>query len=126
MLNNLPHGVKISIARSIRIAFEQYMKTIKWSENKYNPETFMKEWKAYITEHSSWYGTIDEEVKSNPLFHEELAIKMNEVIAKTLTEEPTEEQITELDSLIKRLGIADIDYSCKSEAKFHIERLKSN
>ncbi len=126
MFNNLPHGVKISITRSIKAAFEQYMRTIKWDENKYNLEAFMQEWKEYATNHASWYNSIEDAIKSNPVFHEELAVKINEIIEKMLTEEPSEEQITELDNLIKEMGIADIDYSCRTKAKYHLERLSSN
>jgi hypothetical protein len=124
MLNKLPQGVKISLTRSITLAFEQYMKGIQWSEDKYNLESFVLDWKEYAAKHASWYAKIDDTLKSDPAFHEELAVKINETITKILSEEPTPEQMNELEELIKKTGSPDIDYSCKAEAKFHIEQLK--
>jgi len=125
MFNNLPHGVKISIAKSISLAFEQYMKDIQWDEARYDLEEFIQYWRNYAEENASWFAQIDEQTKASPQFHEELAAKINETIEKIVTEAPTEEQMQELDRLIQTLGIEDIDYSCKTEAKYHTERLKS-
>ncbi|RSK28887.1 hypothetical protein EJF36_19510 [Bacillus sp. HMF5848] len=122
MLKNLPHGVKISISRSINQAFEQYMNDIKWSEDKFNLQNFMNEWRAYIESNASWFGKVDKELKSNPTFHEELAGKINECINKVLSEEPTSEQIEQLDRLIHETGAPDVSYSCKAEAKFYIDQ----
>jgi predicted transcriptional regulator len=125
MFNSLPHGIKISITRSISAAFEQYMKNIQWDEKQYNLEDFIKYWREYAEKNASWFDKIGEEMKANSQFHEELAAKINETIEKVLTEAPTEEQMAKLDSLIKELGMDDIDYTCKTEAKYHIDRLKS-
>ncbi|MBA2871275.1 hypothetical protein HNQ85_001545 [Anoxybacillus calidus] len=125
MFNSLPHGIKISITRSISAAFEQYMKSIQWDEKKYDLEAFVNYWRDYAEKNASWFDKMNEEMKSNPEFHEELAAKINETIEKILTEPPTEEQMKELDRLIQELGIEDIDYTCKTEAKYHIDRLKA-
>lgn len=124
MLKNLPHGIKISISRSITTAFEQYMKDIQWDVEKFSPDTFMQEWRSYAGSNSSWFDQIDDEVKTHPSFHEELAAKINETIDKVLKEKPSKQQIEELDQLIMELMVEDVDYSCKAEAKYHIERLK--
>lgn len=118
MFNQLPQGIKISISRSISTAFEQYMKNIEWDENKYNLEDFINQWRDYAEKSASWFDKIDQKIKENPKFHEELAKKINEIIEKILTEAPTQDQMDELDS-------QNIDYSCKAEAKYHIERLKN-
>ncbi|MDQ0214115.1 NurA-like 5'-3' nuclease [Oikeobacillus pervagus] len=122
MFKNLSHGVKISITRSISKAYEQYMADIKWSEKAYNLEDFMKVWKKYIETSASWYGKVDAETKADPKFHEDLALKINEVIGKIWSEEPTKDQIAELSELREQLG-EDFDYSCKAEAKFYIDYL---
>lgn len=36
MYKQLPHGVKIGIARSIVVSFEKYMKDIEWNEEKFD------------------------------------------------------------------------------------------
>ncbi|UII55704.1 hypothetical protein LS684_19085 [Cytobacillus spongiae] len=123
MYKDLSQGIKISITRSITTAFEQYMMNIRWNENKYNLEDFISEWKGYITKHSSWYDKIDANMKADPAFHEELAVKINETLDKLLTEKPTADQMNEIDELQEKLG-AEYDYSCKLEAKFLIDTLK--
>lgn len=122
MLSDLSPGIKISITRSISTAFDQYMAKILWDEASYNFEDFMNEWRLYITNNSSWYGKVSDEIKSSPEFHQELAVKINEVIEKIFSEAPTSEQIETLDRLQKQLG-TDYDYSCKTEAKFYIDYL---
>jgi hypothetical protein len=124
MLNSLPNGIKISITRSISAAFEKYMEMIQWDEKKYSLAEFIAYWRGYAQKNASWFKRIDDEIKSDPDFHEELATKINEVIEKVLTEPPTEQEMTELDNLIAQLGIDDIDYTCRMEAKYYIERLK--
>ncbi|WP_456277565.1 hypothetical protein [Bacillus sp. AK128] len=126
MINNLPNGVKISLTRSITTAFEQYMKSIQWSKEAYNLEKFVTEWNEYASNNAAWYNKIDGQLKADPQFHQDLANKINETIEKILTEEPTQEQMDELEMLIRDLEIADIDYSCKAEAKYHIDRLKKS
>ena len=100
------------------------MEMIQWDEKKYDLQEFIGYWRDYAQKNASWFKKIDDEIKSNPDFHEELAAKINEVIEKVLTEPPTEQEMEELDNLIAQLGIADIDYTCRTEAKYHIERLK--
>lgn len=125
MFNQLPQGIKISISRSISTAFEQYMKNIEWDEKKYNLQDFINQWREYAEKNASWFDKIDQEIKEDLQFHEDLAKKINETIEKILMEPPTQSQMDELDRLIKKLNIEDIDYSCKAEAKYHIERLKN-
>lgn len=123
MFKDLSPGIKISISRSISTAFEQYMNRIRWNENKFDIEEFISEWQHYITNNSSWYGKISDDVKNNPAFHEQLADKINETIDKILSEEPTEDQMQEIEKLQQETG-EERNYSCKTEAKFVIEDLK--
>ncbi|ABO68448.1 hypothetical protein B1691_15555 [Geobacillus sp. 47C-IIb] len=123
MLNHLPKEVKISVTRSISSAFEKYMESIQWDEQKYAMDKFLAYWREYAEKHASWFHQLDDAVKRDPRFHKELADKINEVIGKILNEPPTEQEIKTLNGLIDRLGIADIDYTCKMEAKYHIRRL---
>ena len=120
---NLSQGIKISITRSIATSFEQYMNRINWDERQFNLQHFVAEWRNYIHNHSSWYGQISDELKASTAFHEELADKINVTLDKILSEEPTEAQIEEIDSLCAQLK-EDIDYSCKMEAKYVIEKMK--
>lgn len=124
MLKDLAPGVKISISRSISKSFEQYMSRIGWDENKYSLEDFIKEWREYIINSSSWYSQLSEETKADPVFHEELAAKINETIEKIFNEEPTQEQIEEIEKLQQQQG-KEFDYSCKMEAKYIIDTQKS-
>lgn len=123
MFKDLSPGVKISITRSITTSFESYMSEIGWDEKKFNIDKFVEEWRKYITTSSSWYDKISDDVKNNSTFHEELAEKINETIDKILSEEPTKEQMDEIEKLQKDLG-EEYDYSCKTEAKYVIELLK--
>lgn len=123
ILSSLPHGMKISITRSITTAFEHYMEKIMWDEKAYSLSGFFDEWRQYIQENASWYNDIPEDIKTDPMFHEELAGKINQVISKVFAEAPTEAQINELDELQKRSG-TDYDFSCKAEARFYIDYLK--
>ncbi len=125
MLKNLPHGIKISISRSIAVVFEKYMNSIGWEEEKCNLEIFMKEWRHYIENHSTWFHSLDAQTKQNPLFHEELANKINEIIEKVLSEKPTEEQMEKIQQLAQELQVEDIPVSCKAEANYRIEQLES-
>ncbi|QPA30769.1 hypothetical protein [Thermaerobacillus caldiproteolyticus] len=125
MLKNLPHGVKISIARSITRAFEKYMNDIEWEETKFHPPAFMQEWRSYIEKNSNWFHSLDEQIKSDPSFHEELANKINEMIEKVLSEAPTNEQLAKIETLAKELNLKDIHVSCKAEANYYIERLEN-
>jgi tRNA nucleotidyltransferase/poly(A) polymerase len=124
MLKNLPQGTKISITRSITLAFKQYMNRIAWNEDKFDPAEFVQEWRDYIEKHSTWFHSLDDKVKQDPSFHEELAKKINEVMEKVLNEQPSSEQIEKIQRLAEELNIKDIHYSCKAEADYHIERLQ--
>jgi hypothetical protein len=117
MLKDLAPGIKISISRSISKSFEQYMSRIGWDENKYNLNDFIKEWREYIINSSSWYSQLSEEMKADPVFHEELAVKINETIEKVFNEEPTPAQIEEIEKLQTKHG-KEFNYSCKMEAKY--------
>lgn len=123
MFKDLSPGIKISITRSITTTFEQYMSNIGWSESKFDLTNFVNEWRQYITNHSSWYDKVSDDIKNNSAFHEELAVKINETIEKILSEEPTKEQMEEIEVLQSKLG-EEYDYSCKSEAKYLIDFLK--
>ncbi|MCM3239900.1 hypothetical protein M3589_19640 [Heyndrickxia oleronia] len=124
MLHSLPSGLKISISRSISTVFEQYMEKIGWDEKKYNIEDFIEQWKVYINEHASWYDKLSDDIKKDPSFHEELAAKINETIQKILSEAPTDEQMKTIENLQRKHNNKD-SYSCKMEAKFLINSLKS-
>lgn len=124
MLKDLAPGIKISISRSISKSFEQYMSRIGWVENKYNLNDFIKEWREYIINSSSWYSQLSEEMKADPVFHEELAVKINETIEKVFNEEPTPAQIEEIEELQTKHG-KEFDYSCKMEAKYIIDTYKN-
>lgn len=123
MFKDLSTGIKISITRSITTSFEQYMSGIGWNEKKFSIENFVEEWRNYISTSATWYDKISDDVKNDSTFHAELAGKINETIDKILSEEPTAEQMTEIEKLQKEVG-KEYDYSCKSEAKYVIERLK--
>lgn len=49
---------------------------------------------------------------------------MNEMIDKIITTPPTKKQMEEIDALIKQLGIEDIDYCCKAEANYLVDKLR--
>ncbi|WMT19872.1 hypothetical protein [Parageobacillus toebii] len=124
MLKNLPHSVKIGITRSITRTFEAYMRDIEWNEQRFDPRVFMQRWRDYIEHHSSWFHSLDDRLKANPAFHEELADKINSVIDKVLSEAPMEEQLAKIENLAKQHGVEDIPVSCKAEADYQIERLE--
>jgi hypothetical protein len=123
MLKELSPGIKISISRSITNVFEQYMNKIEWNDDKYVLEDFMNDWRHYITHSSSWYSQLSDEMKSNPVFHQELAVKINETIKKITLEEPTKAQMKEIEELEQTVG-KEYNYSCKLEAKYVIDKLK--
>ncbi len=123
MYKDLSPGVKISISRSISTSFEQYMNKIGWNEDKFNLQEFVDSWKDYITNHASWYAQLSDETKADPEFHEQLAGKINKTIEKILSEEPSKEQMEEIEHLQAEIG-EEYNYSCKTEAKQLIEKLK--
>lgn len=120
MYKDLSTGIKISITRSITGAFEQYMRKIQWDENKYRMENLMAEWRQYFMESSTWYEKLDDKIKAHPVFHEQLAAKINETIDKLLSDPPTEEQIEEIKKL-EQATDKEIAVSCKMEAKYILE-----
>lgn len=124
MLKNLSPGVKISISRSISTAFEQYMNSIQWNENKADIGMFVRNWREYIVHNASWYEKVDPSIKADPIFHEELATKINQTIDKILSEKPTEEQMAEIDQLQKQANTKEYSYSCRAEARYVIDLLK--
>ena len=124
MLKNLSPGVKISISRSISTAFEQYMNSIEWNEEIADMKMFVLQWKEYITQNASWYEKVDETLKTDPAFHEELANKINQTINKILSERPTDDQIEEIEELQKQVSIKEYTYSCRAEARYVIEKLQ--
>lgn len=124
MLKNLSPGVKISISRSISTAFEQYMNSIEWNEEIADMKMFVLRWKEYITQNASWYEKVDETLKTDPAFHEELANKINQTINKILSERPTDDQIEEIEELQKQVSTKEYTYSCRAEARYVIEQLQ--
>lgn len=125
MLKSLPHGTKISISRSIAVTFEKYMNRIAWDEKQFDPAVFMQEWRTYIENHAAWFHSMDEQIKQAPSFHQELAKKINEIMEKVLSEQPTEEQIAKIQQLTKELQMEEIAASCKAEANYYIEQLEN-
>lgn len=123
MFKDLSPGIKISIARSISTAFEQYMNRIDWNEEKMDLNVFIGEWRDYIQKQASWFDKVEQDIKNNPLFHQELAEKITETIEKILSEKPTKAQMAEIDELQKEVG-TDYNFSCKTEAKYVIDKLK--
>jgi hypothetical protein len=124
MYKDLSPGIKISISRSISTAFEQYMAKINWDESKFNLQDLVDTWKTYIIASSAWYAQIDDSLKDNEEFHEELAAKINEVVEKLFSEKPTDGQIKALNELEKHLN-KELVYSCKLEAKYLLEQHKA-
>lgn len=119
MYQDLPQGVKNSITRSIKTAFELYMYGIKWDPALYNMDDFMITWKNSFENGASWYTWIDADAKKDPAFHSALAEKVNQVIEKILTEAVTETQKKELE---ERFGSAFAkEVSCHMEAKYYLE-----
>jgi predicted metal-dependent hydrolase len=123
MFKDLSPGIKISITRSITTAFEQYMNRIDWNESEMDLSAFIAEWRDYIQNQASWYEKLEADTKNSPQFHQELAEKINETIEKILTEEPTKAQMDEIENLQKEAR-EEYNYSCKTEAKYVIEKLK--
>ncbi|WP_342542160.1 hypothetical protein MHH33_14610 [Paenisporosarcina sp. FSL H8-0542] len=117
MYKELPTGVKSSITRSIKTVFEHYMASIEWSENRFSMEDFIQTWRIYISESATWTDKISEECKQDPVFHEEIAKKMNQAIDKILNEPPSEEQVAKIEIMQEQLN-THYDYACKAEAAY--------
>lgn len=124
MLKDLPRGTKVSITNSIKTAFELYMRNLEWDLEAYSWDDFLAEWKSYNEQYASWQSTVEDSILNSEQFHQELATKMNADITKILNDDPTEDQIQQIEQLVKELKVEDPSYSCKLEAKYHIERLQ--
>ena len=72
-------------------------------------------WREYITVKALWYSKIPDEMKIDPEFHEDLAQRINEIIARILSEPPSEEQIVAIQSMQEELD-THYEYHCKAEA----------
>jgi preprotein translocase subunit SecA len=123
MYKQLSSGVKISITRSISTSFEAYLASIGWDEDKFSMEDFMAYWQNYFKDNAAWIDKVPPEVLLSTEFHEEIAKKIDEVIAKILNEEPTEKQKKEIAKLQKQLG-TDYQFDCKAEAAYVEQLLK--
>lgn len=123
MYKDLSSGVKISITRSISTSFEAYLARIGWNEDKFSMEDFVQEWQTYFKENAAWIDKVPQEVLLSEEFHAEIAKKMDEVIAKTLSEPPTAAQEETISSLQKQLGTS-YSYECKAEAAYVEQLLK--
>lgn len=123
MYKQLSSGVKISISRSISTSFETYLASIGWDEEKFSMEDFVASWKKYFSENAAWYDKVPQEVLESKEFHEEIAKKIDEVIAKVLNEKPTKKQIDTIEKMQKELG-TEYTYGCKAEATYVESLLK--
>ena len=124
MFKDLSPNIKSSITRSITQTFEQYMSSIEWSEDKYSIDDFIASWREYITTKALWYTKIPEDMKVDPVFHEDLAQRINEVIARVLGEPPSEGQIAAIQIMQEQLN-THLEYNCKAEAVY-VETLLKN
>ena len=123
MYKELSSGVKISITRSISTSFEAYLASIGWDEEKFSMEEFVASWQKHFTKNAAWFDKVPQEVLTSPEFHEEIAKKIDEVIAKILNEKPTEKQIESIEKLQAQLG-TDYTFHCKAEAAYVEQLLK--
>jgi hypothetical protein len=123
MYKELPTTVKSNITRSMSNVFQQYMASIKWSENKFKIEDFISEWRNFVSESAFWKEKISEECKQSPEFHEEVAKKINQVIDKILNEPPSEEQVAKIEMMQEACN-THYDYACKAEALYVESLLK--
>jgi hypothetical protein len=123
MYKQLSSGVKISITRSISTSFESYLASIGWDEDKFSMEDFMAYWQKYFTESAAWFDKVPQEVLVSTEFHAEIAKKVDEVIAKMLSEKPTAMQVAAITKLQKLLG-TNYTYDCKAEATYVEQLLK--
>ncbi|QDQ01295.1 hypothetical protein FOH38_12960 [Lysinibacillus fusiformis] len=123
MYKELSSGVKISITRSISTSFESYLASIGWDEERFSMEDFIASWQSYFQENAAWIDKIPAEVLMSTEFHEEMAQKIDDVIAKILNEEPTAKQVETIEALQKELGTS-YTYNCKAEAAYIEQLLK--
>ncbi|MFB7157052.1 hypothetical protein [Lysinibacillus sp. NPDC056232] len=123
MYKELSSGIKISITRSISTSFESYLASIDWKEERFSMEDFIANWQTYFQENAAWIEKIPADVLMSTDFHEEMAQKIDDVIAKILNEEPTAKQIEIIEALQKELG-TNYSYDCKAEAAYIEQLLK--
>lgn len=123
MYKDLSSGIKSSITRSINTSLEQYFTSIEWDADRFAVEDFVTFWRAYFQENAAWYDRVSDDVLASEQFHEELAKKINDGIAKMLGEEPTVEQVAAIDELQQQQG-TNFSYDCKAEAAFIEAKLK--
>ena len=124
MFKDLSPNLKSSITRSITQTFEQYMSDIGWSGEKFSIDDYIASWREYITTKALWYSKIPDDMKRNPEFHEDLAQRINEIIARILSEPPSDEQIATIQMMQERLN-THYEYACKAEAVY-VETLLRN
>ncbi len=124
MFKDLSPNLKSSITRSITQTFEQYMSDIEWSAEKYSIDDFIANWREYITTKALWYTKIPDDMKSDSVFHEDLAQRINEIIARLLGEPPSQEQIATIQTMQEQLN-THYEYGCKAEAVY-VETLLKN
>ena len=117
MYNELSAGIKSSITRSITKAFEIYMTNIKWDEELFSIEDFVKSWQVYIVESATWFQKVPQEIKESQEFHEEIALKINTIIEKILSEPINEELIASIEIMQEKLD-THFKYGCKAEALY--------
>lgn len=123
MYKELSSGIKISITRSISTSFETYLASIGWDEERFSMEDFIASWQTYFQENAAWIEKIPADTLMSVQFHEEMAQKIDEVIAKILNEEPTAQQVETIEALQKELG-TNYSYDCKAEAAYIEQLLK--
>lgn len=123
MYKNLPSGIKISITRSISTAFEHYMASIDWEEDRFDMNDFIFFWRAYSEEQGTWFAKVEPEVKEDPGFHEAIAKKINETIEKIISEPVSEDLAASIEIKQEKLGTS-YQYGCKAEAQYVEQRLK--
>ena len=123
MYKQLSSGVKISITRSISTSFESYLASIDWNGDHFSMEDFIASWQTYFRENAAWVDKIPADILMSSEFHEEMAKKIDEVIAKILNEEPTAKQIEKIETLQKEFG-TNYSYDCKAEAAYIEQLLK--
>jgi hypothetical protein len=125
MFKDLTPNLKSSITRSITQTFEQYMSDIEWSGEKFSIDDYIASWREYITTKALWYSKIPEGMKTDSKFHEDLAQRINEIIARILSEPPSEEQIVAIQSMQEELN-THYEYDCKAEAVYVDTLLKKH
>ena len=82
-------------------------------------------WREYITTKALWYSKIPDDMKHDPKFHEDLAQRINEIIARILSEPPSEEQIAAIQMMQEELN-THYEYDCKAEAVYVETLLKKS